>query len=99
MTVCHHCAMIQSVARRLVIHGRVQGVFFRDSLREEAVRQGVAGWARNCEDGTVEALLQGDADAVSRVERFCEQGPPRAEVVRVEASGTQPQDLTGFEIR
>jgi acylphosphatase len=87
------------VARRLVIHGHVQGVFFRDSLREQAERHGVAGWARNRSDGTVHAHLEGDAQAVDRVEAFAREGPPRAHVTQVEASDAQPEELSGFAIR
>ncbi|HXO08737.1 MAG TPA: acylphosphatase [Solirubrobacteraceae bacterium] len=87
------------VRRRLVVHGRVQGVFFRDSTRERARREGVAGWARNCEDGTVEVVLEGPEPAVASVAAFCELGPPQASVRSVETRSEQPQGLSGFEIR
>jgi acylphosphatase len=87
------------VRRRVTVHGRVQGVFFRDSTRERANAHGVAGWARNRSDGTVEAVLEGPADAVERVLRFVETGPPRAEVERVDVSDERPEGVTGFEIR
>ena len=64
------------VRRRLLVHGRVQGVFFRDSIRERARREGVFGWARNRDDGTVEVVLEGDETAVTSVAAFCETGPP-----------------------
>lgn len=81
-----------------MVHGNVQGVFFRDSTREWALREGVSGWARNREDGTVEVVLQGDPDAVARVERFCESGPSRAQVTEVERIDEPIECLAGFEI-
>ena len=62
---------------RLVIHGRVQGVFFRDSMRREAIRLGIAGWVRNRSDGTVEATVQGEPDAVEAILRWAHRGPAR----------------------
>jgi acylphosphatase len=89
----------ERVRRRLVVHGRVQGVFFRDSMRERARAHGVAGWAVNRPDGAVEAVLEGPAEAVERVVRFAETGPPRAEVTDVELRDEEPEGLRGFEIR
>ena len=83
-------------ARRLIVHGHVQGVFFRDSVRREAARAGVSGWARNRDDGTVEVHLEGDPAAVAEVERFCAEGPPRARVARVEARDVASQGGDGF---
>ena len=60
------------VRRHVIVHGRVQGVFFRDSLRERARTAGVAGGARNLPDGTVEAIFEGPLEAVERLVRFCE---------------------------
>jgi acylphosphatase len=87
------------VRRRLLVHGRVQGVFFRDSTRERARREGVAGWARNCPDGSVEVVLEGGSEAVARVAAFCERGPRGARVERVESSDERSEGLRGFEIR
>jgi acylphosphatase len=87
------------VRRRVVIHGRVQGVFFRDSLRLLAEQQRVAGWARNTWAGTVEAVLEGDADSVDRVVAFAREGPEGAQVERVEVSDEEPEGLFGFAIR
>lgn len=84
------------IARRLRIHGRVQGVFFRDSVRRQAQSHGLRGWARNCKDGTVEVHVEGEEEAVEALTRFCQQGPPRAEVERVEARDTEPQGLERF---
>ncbi len=87
------------IRRRVLIRGRVQGVFFRDSIRELAQTHGVEGWARNCSDGTVEAALEGPAGAVQEILRFCELGPPRAQVARTEVIDEPPEGLTGFSIR
>lgn len=87
------------VRRRVKVHGRVQGVFFRDSARERAESSGVAGWVTNRSDGTVEAVLEGPADAVDRMLRFLESGPPRADVEDLEISEEEPEGLTGFEVR
>ncbi|OGS90302.1 MAG: acylphosphatase [Gallionellales bacterium GWA2_60_18] len=69
---------------RLVIHGRVQGVFFRDSMRREAQYLSIAGWVRNRSDGTVEAAVQGEPAAVDALVRWAHRGPDRAQVTRVE---------------
>ena len=82
-----------------MVHGHVQGVFFRDSLREEASRNGVAGWASNRSDGTVEAAFEGDPEAVDRVVDFCRSGPRGAEVERVESFEEKPEGLTDFTVR
>ncbi|MCS6932307.1 MAG: acylphosphatase, partial [Acetobacteraceae bacterium] len=71
------------IARRLAIAGRVQGVGFRDWLVAEATAAGLSGWVRNRTDGTVEALLAGEAEAVARVAEACRRGPPAARVERV----------------
>jgi acylphosphatase len=84
---------------RVRAHGRVQGVFFRDSVRREAVRRGVAGWARNCSDGTAEAVFEGPAqDVAARVE-FVRRGPGHAEISDVETSSDPPEGLSGFDVR
>jgi acylphosphatase len=87
------------VRRRLVIHGRVQGVFFRDTMRRVAEQAGVSGWARNTWEGTVEAVVEGDESAVERVVAFAHRGPEGAQVDRVEISSEEPEGLTGFAIR
>ena len=88
------------VARRFVISGRVQNVGFRYFTQNAAVREGVAGWAQNLPDGRVEVFVEGDEDAVTRVERAIRSGPPGARVDNVyvqddEAAGT----LKGFLIK
>ena len=85
--------------RRVVVHGRVQGVFFRDSTRQRAQSEGIAGWVANQPDGTVEAVLEGDADAVERLVRFMREGPRGAEVERVEVDDEAPEGLSGFQVR
>ena len=83
----------------MVVQGRVQGVFFRDSVRERARAHGVSGWIRNRSDGAVEAVLEGRADHVERVVRFCKIGPRQASVERVDVTEEAPEGISGFEIR
>lgn len=85
--------------RRAVVHGYVQGVFFRDTTRRLAERNGVAGWVRNNRDGTVEAVFEGDAEPVERLVAFCRQGPRGAQVERVEVHEEEPEGLSGFLVR
>ena len=87
-----------AVRRRVVVTGRVQGVFFRDTLRERARAHGVSGWAINRDDGAVEAVLEGEPEAVERVLRFCRTGPPRAEVRDVRVTEEELERLSGFEV-
>ena len=85
--------------KRVVLGGRVQGVFFRDSTRRRAESAGVAGWVRNRPDGGVEAVFEGDPGAVEQLVDFCRRGPGRAEVASVEVSEEKPEGLAGFEVR
>jgi len=85
--------------RRVVVHGRVQGVFFRDSTREEARARGVAGSVRNQGDGSVEAVFEGDAAAVEALIEFCRSGPRSADVTEVEVFEEEPEGLGGFDVR
>ena len=87
------------IARRVRVHGRVQGVFFRDSTRSEAAARGVAGWVRNCPDGTVQAWFEGDEDAVESMVSWCSDGPSHADVDSVDAEHVEPEGLSGFEVR
>jgi acylphosphatase len=82
-----------------VVHGHVQGVFFRDTTMRRAVERGVAGWVRNNPDGTVEAVFEGDPDAVEAMVRFAHEGPRGAIVERVEVIEEEPEDLTRFGVR
>jgi acylphosphatase len=89
-----------NLGRRLSISGRVQGVGFRHALRGEALARGVRGWVRNRRDGSVEALLQGEAVAVEAVIAWARRGPPAARVDRVEvvAEGDEAgRACAGFE--
>jgi acylphosphatase len=72
------------ITRRLVISGRVQGVFFRESMRLRAEQLKVTGWVRNCADGTVEAIAQGDAFQVGRLIEWAQRGPDAAKVEKVD---------------
>jgi acylphosphatase len=69
---------------RLIIEGRVQGVWFRESTRRKALSLGVYGWVRNAPDGSVEALIEGPAEPVRQLASWCRKGPPSARVSRVQ---------------
>jgi acylphosphatase len=84
--------------RRVRAHGRVQGVFFRDSVRREALRRGVAGWVRNCGDGSVEAVFEGPPDAVAAMVDYCRAGPGHSAVARLEESSEAAEGLGSFEV-
>lgn len=83
---------------RLQIRGRVQGVWFREATRLEAERLGVRGWVRNCADGSVEAVLEGDAAAVREMETWCGHGPPAARVVEVQSNPEPPAGEKLFRV-
>jgi len=87
------------VARRFVISGRVQGVGFRWFVHDAATREGAAGWVTNLLDGRVEAFVEGDQDAVTRVERALRSGPPGARVERVTVIDEEPSGAKSFSIR
>ncbi len=87
------------VRRRVVVHGRVQGVFFRDTVRRMAEQRGLAGWARNNADGTFEAVFEGDAEAVEHLVSYCREGPRGALVERVDVFDEEPEGATGFAVR
>lgn len=82
----------------MVVTGRVQGVWFRESCRREAVAVGVAGWVRNASDGTVEAVLEGPPAAVERVVRWCRSGPSGARVEAIDVSVESPVGERGFRV-
>ena len=84
--------------RHVVVTGRVQGVWFRDSMRREAERLGLAGWVRNLPDGNVEAAFEGPAEAVERLTDWCYHGPPGAHVTSVVPRDEPPEGLAGFRI-
>ena len=85
--------------RRVVARGRVQGVFFRDSTRREAKAAGVAGWVTNRPDGAVEAVFEGDEEAVARMVSFVRGGPGHAEIADLEVHEEEPEGLDGFAVR
>lgn len=91
---------MSDVARsHVVVHGHVQGVFFRDSCRREANARGVAGWITNRPDGAVEAVFEGEPEAVAALVDFCRRGPRGADVGSVEETSEEPEGLTGFQVR
>ena len=81
---------------RVVVSGRVQGVFFRAEARDRARSLGVAGWVRNNPDGTVEAAFEGDRERVESMVEWCRRGPALAEVERVVVEWEEPRDERGF---
>jgi acylphosphatase len=87
------------IRRRAVAHGRVQGVFFRDSTRREAQRRAVAGWASNEPDGSVLVVLEGEPDAVEAMLEFLRAGPGHASVSSVDVVDEEPEGLSGFSVR
>jgi acylphosphatase len=91
--------MSEQARRRVVVHGEVQGVNFRDATRKEAERAGLSGWVTNRDDGAVEAVFEGDADAVERLVEWCRSGPSSADVEDVDASEEDPEGEPGFEVR
>jgi acylphosphatase len=84
---------------RARIRGRVQGVFFRAEAQARAESLGVAGWIRNAEDGTVEAVFEGDDDRVDSMADWCRRGPSGARVDEVELETDEPSGETGFHVR
>lgn len=85
---------------QLKIQGRVQGVFYRQSTKETALRLGLTGWVRNCPDGSVEAAFEGEAEAVDAAIEWCRQGPPSARVTEVSINRLCCEGETnGFAIR
>jgi acylphosphatase len=88
----------QVIRRRVTVHGRVQGVFFRDTTRRQASSRNVAGWARNTPEGTVEAVFEGEPEAVEAMVEFCRAGPRGARVERIEVAEEEPQGLSGFQV-
>ena len=88
-----------TIARRVVVHGRVQGVFFRETARRRARRAGVAGWVRNNDDGSVEAWFEGEPDDVEVMLHFAETGRRAPTSSSVDVEDVEPQDLRGFDVR
>jgi acylphosphatase len=86
------------IRRRVVVSGRVQGVFFRDSTRREARRRGVAGWVTNREDGSVEAVFEGGPEAVEAMVAWAGRGPVQARVTHQVVTAEDPQGEVGFRV-
>jgi len=87
------------IRRRVTVHGSVQGVGFRFSVARAAQSRGVAGWVSNRPDGTVEAVFEGEPEAVDSLVRLCRGGPRGAVVDRVEVVEEEPEGLRSFRIR
>jgi acylphosphatase len=87
------------VRYRVVVRGRVQGVWFRESCRRHAIELGLAGWVRNRADGSVEAEFEGAESAVANAVDWCRVGPPAAEVVGIDVAPVQPTGTSGFSVR
>jgi acylphosphatase len=87
------------IARRVRVTGRVQGVFFRAWTRNEAEALGVGGWVRNCSDGSVEAHVEGEPDAVDRLIASIRAGPPGTRVDQVAVDAVESAGLSSFEVR
>jgi acylphosphatase len=87
------------IRRRVVVSGRVQGVWFRGATAEQARARGVDGWVRNRGDGSVEAVFEGPAAAVLALVAFCRRGPPASRVASLEVAEEEPEALAGFEVR
>ncbi|HET9080236.1 MAG TPA: acylphosphatase [Trebonia sp.] len=87
------------VRYRVVVYGRVQGVFFRDTCRRMAEQHGVNGWVRNLPDGSVEAVFEGPAGEVGRLVEWSRRGPRSAVVQDVRVEAEPPEGISGFRIR
>jgi acylphosphatase len=87
------------IRKRLCVHGRVQGVFFRGATERQARALGVAGWVRTRDDGSVEAVFEGTVEQVAAAVAFCREGPTGARVDRVDSNDEEPEGLRGFAVR
>ncbi|KQY56710.1 acylphosphatase [Nocardioides sp. Root140] len=90
---------VERYARDVVVHGRVQGVFFRATCQQEAIARGVTGWVSNEYDGTVRAHVEGTTASVAAMVRWLSTGPRRAIVERIEVTEATPTGAAGFEVR
>lgn len=89
---------MSTVRTRVVVEGRVQGVWFRESTRRAASELGVAGWVRNLQGGAVEAVFEGPAEKVAAAVAWARRGPERALVTDLAEFAEEPEGLVGFEI-
>jgi acylphosphatase len=88
-----------TVRKRVLVSGRVQGVFYRDTCRRVAAEHNVSGWARNLSDGRVEIVAEGSPEGVDGMVAWAREGPPWAEVTDVEVVDEDPTGESGFSIR
>jgi acylphosphatase len=88
-----------SARAHVVVHGRVQGVFFRGQTRDRARSLGLTGWVRNNSDGTVEAVFEGDRERVESMIEWCRRGPAYASVDEVDVAWEEPRDEPEFAVR
>ena len=86
------------IRKHVIVHGYVQGVFFRDTVRRRAEAADVAGWVRNNHDGTVEAVFEDGPDEVDTLVAFCRRGPRGAQVERIDVVEEEPEGLVGFRV-
>ena len=86
------------IRRRVAVRGHVQGVFFRETTRRRALTAGVAGWVRNLPDGSVEAVFEGEREAVEGLVAFVREGPRGARVDWIDVLSEEPEGLTSFEV-
>jgi len=89
---------VDVVRCRVIVAGRVQGVFYRDSCRAKATELGVTGWVRNLTDGCVEVAAEGDREAVDQLLDWCRNGPPRASITALEITDEAPRGERRFRI-
>jgi acylphosphatase len=87
------------VRRKVIVRGRVQGVFFRAACQDAALSAGVSGWVSNEPDGTVHAVFEGEADAVESMVGWCHEGSPQSIVDDVEVVDEDPTGARGFTVR
>jgi len=90
---------VSRVRARVIISGKVQGVFFRASAEDEARSRGLTGWVRNAPDGQVEAVFEGEKAAVEATIAWCHRGPPAAQVRSVAVTWEEPRGERGFSVR
>jgi acylphosphatase len=91
--------MVERTRAHVFVSGRVQGVYYRATTREQARDRDVDGWVRNLDDGRVEAVFEGPAEDVEAMVEWCHEGSDRARVDDVEAEYDDPGRLNGFEVR
>ena len=91
--------MGEEIRAHVFVTGRVQGVYYRATTRERAREEGVDGWVENLDDGRVEAVFEGDREAVEAMVEWCHTGSPRARVDDVDVEVGDPSGIEGFEIR